>query len=79
MRRSTLPTAVAASTAIPLMVAPVPVGAGRYLDGATISATSADAVLDRLPDVTEVLVLAPSDWTSSTSTTTGSTRGDSVR
>lgn len=52
-----LPTAVVASCAIPAWYAPVMIGTSRYIDGGTVSNTSADLLVGQRFD--EVYVLAP--------------------
>ncbi|RZS40803.1 NTE family protein [Herbihabitans rhizosphaerae] len=53
----TLGEAIAASWAVPGWFPPVEIAGGRYLDGGTVSPTSADLLLDR--DVEEVVIVAP--------------------
>lgn len=51
--------AVAASSAIPLLFRPYPIGAGLYVDGGVVSGTHADIVLGADKPLDLVLVLAP--------------------
>jgi NTE family protein len=58
-----VPTAVAASCALPGMFTPVVVGGCRYIDGAVWSATNADVLVDEHLDV--VVIIAPLSGTTS--------------
>jgi predicted acylesterase/phospholipase RssA len=51
--------AVAASSAIPLLFRPYPIGDGLYVDGGVASGTHADVVLGSVKPLDLVLVLAP--------------------
>lgn len=51
--------AVAASSAIPLLFRPYPIGTGLYVDGGVVSGTHADIVLGSDKPLDLVLVLAP--------------------
>ena len=51
--------AVAASSAIPLLFRPYPIGAGLYVDGGVVSGTHADIVLGADKPLDLILVLAP--------------------
>lgn len=56
-----LPEAIAGSTAVPIIVRPVEIAGRWVMDGGLYTAANADLVHELLPDVREVLVVAPTD------------------
>lgn len=58
---SDLVAATSASTAIPMLIAPVQIDGRRLMDGGMVSSTNADLAVTLQPGVDEVLVIAPTD------------------
>ncbi|MEI2732262.1 MAG: patatin-like phospholipase family protein [Dermatophilaceae bacterium] len=56
-----LSEAIAGSTAVPIIVKPVQIGARTVMDGGLFTAANVDLVAEVLPEVEQVLVVAPTD------------------
>lgn len=58
-RSADLPQALAASWAVPGCFPPVRIKDGRYIDGGAASAASVDLLAERVPELDEIIVIAP--------------------